>query len=257
MTLRGEHCPSDLSLDCWLAGELTPAAARVWEGHLASCEGCERRRAARLEARRNFAQEAPPFASLVAAAQAAPHSAALGSGPVPRRRTSPLRWLGGFALAAAALIALALGTPWRGPPNDGAGTRTKGGPASLGWVVRRGERVFAGRPEQSLRPGDGVRFTILARAPVFGAVIGLDASGQAIVYYPEADELAWIEAGNQLLPAVIELDARPGDERLYAVFCESAVPIASVTEAIERSPDAPALPVGCSSERHTLQRETP
>jgi hypothetical protein len=41
------------------------------------------------------------------------------------------------------------------------------------------------------------------------------------------------------------------------VFCESAVPIARVTEAVERSPDAPALPPGCSSERHTLQREAP
>jgi hypothetical protein len=253
MMPRGEHCPSDLSFDRWLAGELTPAEARAHEAHLLSCAHFESRRAARLEARRNFAREAPPFASLAAAAQAAPHVR-----PEPRSRRAPrLAWLaGGCGLAAAALIAL--GAPWRAPSDGTSGTRTKGGPASLGWVVRRGERVFAGRPEQRLQPGDGVRFTITAPEPVFLAVIGLAASGKASVYYPEADELARLEAGrDQPLPAAIELDAIPGDEQVYAVFCESAVPVARVTEAVERSPDAPALPPGCSSERHTLRRESP
>jgi hypothetical protein len=258
MTARGERCPSDLSLDRWLAGELSPAEARAQEDHVASCAFCESRRAALLETRRNFAREAPPFASLAAAAQAPPHSAAPGSGPLPRRRSASLRWLGGgFALAAAALIAVAVGEPWRAPRNDDVGTRTKGSPASVGWVVRRGERVFAGRPEQGLRPGDGVRFTIMAREPVFVAVLGLDASGRTSVYYPDGSELTRVEAGSNPLPAAIELDATPGDERVYAVFCGSAVPIARVTEAIERSPDAPALPPGCSSERHTLRRESP
>jgi hypothetical protein len=259
MTARGEHCPSDLSLDRGLAGELSPAEARAQEHHLASCASCESRRTALLEARLDFARDAPPFASFAAAAQATPRSAAPSSGRVPRRRSASLRWLGGgFALAAAALVAVAVGESWRAPPDEGVGTRTKGSPASLGWVVRRGERVFAGRPEQRLRAGDGVRFTVMAQQPVFVAVIGLDASGKSSVYYPEADALARVEAGNdQLLPAAIELDARPGDERVYAVFCESAVPIARVTEAVERSPDAPVLPPGCSSERHTLRREPP
>jgi hypothetical protein len=123
-----------------------------------------------------------------------------------------------------------------------------------------------------LRPGDGVRFTIRAREPVFVAVIGLDASGRSSVYHPEGGELTRVEAGSHPLPAAIELDGTPraerrpaaieldgtpGDERVYAVFCGSAVAIAHVTEAIERSPDAPALPPGCSSERHTLRREAP
>lgn len=258
---RGEHCPSDLSLDRGLAGELGPAEAQGWDDHVASCASCQSRRAALLEARRRFAREAPPFAALAA-------RAASQSGPVPRsgfvprsRRSPPSAWLAaGCGLAAAALIALAVGAPWQ-TPSDGTGmfgTRTKGGPASLGWVVRRGERVFTGRPEQRLRPGDAVRFTVTAREPVFAAVIGLDASGTASVYFPETAELARVDAGSdQPLPAAIELDATPGDERVYGVFCESALPTARVTEAIERSPDAPVLPPGCSGERHRLQREPP
>lgn len=258
MTARGERCPSDLRLDRWLAGELSPAEARAQEQHLASCAFCESRRTARLEAQRDFAREAPSFASLAAASRATPTSAPPAPGPLLRRRSVSLRWLGGgLSLAAALLIAVAVGDPWRAPPDDGAGTRTKGSPASLGWVVRRGDRVFAGRPEQGLRPGDGVRFTIVAREPVFVAVLGLDASGKSSVYHPEAGALARVEAGSHPLPAAIELDAAPGDERVYAVFCVSAVPIARVTEAVELSPDAPALPPGCSSERHTLRRESP
>ncbi len=262
MMPRGEHCPSDLSLDRGLAGELTPAEARAQEGHLASCAFCESRRAALLEARRRFASEAPPFSALAASAGDAPPSAPR-SGPMPRsRRSASRRWLaGGVGLAAAALLALAIGAPWRESPSDGIdtfGTRTKGGPASLGWVVQRGERVFAGRPEQRLHPGDAVRFTITAHEPVFVAVLGLDGGGKPSVYYPDADRLARVEAGSdQVLPAAIALDTAPGNQRLYAVFCASAVPVARVTEAVARSPDAPALPPGCSGERHTLQLEAP
>jgi hypothetical protein len=165
-------------------------------------------------------------------------------------------------LAAAALIAFAVGEPWRDAPNDDGlgtfGTRTKGGPASLGWVVRRGARVVAGRPEEPLQPGDALRFTISAREPVFVALLGLGASGKPSVYYPDADELAGLPAGDeQLLPIAIELDATPGDERLYAVFCQKPVSVAAVLEAVERSPQAPALPVSCTGERHTLQVESP
>ena len=87
------------------------------------------------------------------------------------------------------------------------------------------------------------------------ALLGLDPAGRWSVYHPEQGTLARLEAGqDQPLPVAIELDAAPGDERLYAVFCKSAASLASVKEALLRSADAPTLPAGCSHERHTLHK---
>ena len=78
------------------------------------------------------------------------------------------------------------------------------------------------------------------------------------MYYPEGEQLSKLEAGrDQLLPAAIEWDATPGAEQLYGVFCLSAMPLSRVKDAVERAPDAPALPPGCSIERWTLHEESP
>jgi len=257
---RSEQCLSDLKLDRWLSAELTPPEQRSAEAHLMACDSCRSRRAELLEARSGFPREAPPFAALGRFEQGASRPAA-STARRPSRRLAPVvRWLaGGGALAAAAALAFAIGEPWRASQSSaGAGTRTKGGLASLGWVVRRGERVFTGRPDQPLRAGDAVRFTISAREPVFVAILGLDARGTSVVYYPDGEQLSKVEAGrDQLLPAAIELDARPDEEQVYGIFCSSPVPVAPVREAIERSASVPALPEGCSSERVSLPREPP
>jgi hypothetical protein len=41
------------------------------------------------------------------------------------------------------------------------------------------------------------------------------------------------------------------------VFCPSPLSLARVRAAIERSPEAPALPPGCSFEHRTLKDEAP
>jgi hypothetical protein len=175
----------------------------------------------------------------------------------------PFRWRSAAPLlAAAAALALAIGQPWQlwGPfaKESSNGTRIKGGGTHLTWVVRRGERVFTGHPDLELHAGDALRFSVSAREPVYVALIGLDAAGGWSVYHPEQDSLARLEAGNeQPLPVAIELDAAPGDERLYAVFCRGAASLASVKEALVRSADAPALPSGCEHELHTLHKVAP
>jgi hypothetical protein len=109
-----------------------------------------------------------------------------------------------------------------------------------------------------VRAGDALRFTVSAHEPVYVAVLGLDATESLSVYHPAGDRLTQVEAGQQQpLPGAIELDATPGDERLYGVFCTTAVPLSAVTFAVERSPEAPALPEGCSFERWTLSKESP
>jgi hypothetical protein len=249
MQQRNTRCPSVLRLDQWLAEELPDAERADLESHVAGCAPCQSRYAELVESRRNFAREAPSFAELASS---------------PRR--AHFRWRAGFRwrsaaplLAAAAALALAIGQPWQvwGPfaEESSNATRIKGGSTHLTWVVRRGEHVFAGRPDLELRAGDALRFSVSAREPVYAALLGLDPAGRWSVYHPEQGTLARLEAGHdQPLPVAIELDAAPGDEQLYAVFCRSAAPLASVKEALMRSPDTPNLPAGCSHERHTLHK---
>jgi len=240
---RSADCPSDLRLDQWLAGELAQVERAALEAHAVGCEPCQRRRSELMDAQRSFASSAPSFA-------------ALSQSPAKAGRS----WRAlGPVLAAAAAVLLALGQPWRyWLERDQKNTRTKGSVAQLDWVVRRGERVVAGRPDQSVRAGDALRFSIRAHEPVYAAVIGRDGAGHVIVYYPEAAELVQVAAGtDQPLPLAIELDATPGDEQLHGVFCPRPVAVAQVKQAIERSADAPALPPGCSHQRAVLHKEAP
>jgi hypothetical protein len=259
MRRHSESCASDLKLDRWLAGELSEDERRAVEAHVESCDSCQRRYAALAESRRSFSREAPPFAAF----ERSEPRPSMGQ-PSSGRRAGRSHWLSGAsALAVAATIALAISQLWSSSvPStrdaDGSGTRAKGALGSLGWVVKRGEHMFAGRIGQPLRAGDAVRFTVSAHQPVYVAILGLDPKGQVSVYYPEGELLSRVEAGrDQLLPAAIQFDAAAGEEQLYGVFCASAVAIAPVRVAIERSADSPALPRGCTLERQTLNEASP
>lgn len=253
-----EDCLSDLQLDRWLARELSQREQPKLEVHVARCSSCRERRAELEEEHRLFGQSAPePAASSQLRAMEPSHEVAalrtLGRGV----------WLAGAGVlaAAAALALLVTGTEQSLSPGEdhlSKGTRTKGGVASLGWIVRRGSEVFAGHPDQPLRSGDALRFTVSAREPVHVAVLGLDAAGQLSVYHPEGDRLSKVEVGQeQALPGAIELDAMPGEEQLYGVFCKTDVPLAAIRAALERSSAAPLLPNGCDHERWSLKKEQP
>lgn len=242
---RSAQCPSTLRLDQWLAGELPPEPAARVDAHVSSCASCQQERATRLDTRRQFAQQAPDFAALARSA-----------------RSGRRRWLPAALTLAAAAAALLLVTrpTWRAESlaEHPGGTRAKGSGASFGWVVRRGERVFAPAPEEPLRPGDALRFTVSTHEPVFVAILGLDAQGQLNVYHPDAERLSALEPGaEQPLPAAFVLDAAPGDERLYGVFCRSALPVAALRDAVARAPDAPVVPDGCRVVRQILHKEAP
>jgi hypothetical protein len=243
MQRRSPACPSALRLDQYSSGELTPAERDEMDRHAAGCEACQRRHAELGAARRSFAEEAPPFDAL-------------------RRETSSAHWRRwGPALGVAAALTLAVGEVWQSGStarDADSATRTKGGLASASWVVRRGDQVFQGRPEQRLRPGDVLSFSFSARETVYAALLGLDAAGRVSVYYPESERLGKLERGrDQPLPIALQLDASPGDERVLGVFCREAVSVASVRQALEHSAAAPELPPGCTLERWTLRKEAP
>ena len=262
---RSERCLSDLALDRWLAGELTPAEGRLAEEHVSSCEGCRSQRAELIAGRQGFLHAAPPFAALERGRALVAGTSRRPAAPVARRLPPSFpakwgagRWLAGAALAAAAVVALAIGQPWRASEPPSGATRTKGSIASLGWVVRRGDHVFAGGPAETLRAGDAVRFTLNARESVYVAIFGFDGVTEPRVYFPEAERLAKVEAGRErVLAMAIELDATPQDESGYAVYCRSAEPVASVRAALARSADEPRLPPGCSGEPWFLRKERP
>lgn len=252
---QSEGCPSDLLLERWLAGELAPDEQRPLAAHLEACTPCRLRHAELREEQRRCAAELPPFPALPRAARATEPQRTRAT-PLRARRS---RWLAsGSALAAAAAALLFISRSSDPPTQDDSSlrSRTKGSPASLGWVVRRDGRVFTGRPELPVRGGDTLRFTVTTRERVYVAVLGLDAHGRLDAYYPSGEHMAALEPGEQRpLDGAVELDATPGDERLYAVFCPRPEPVPALRLAVERDPSAPSLPEGCSVERWVLSKE--
>ncbi|HEU4581382.1 MAG TPA: zf-HC2 domain-containing protein [Polyangiaceae bacterium] len=242
---RGSECASDLQLDQLFTGELSAAAMRTLRAHLASCSACAGRYAELDAERAGFAEQEPGLEEL------------LGS-PLEQRVPRPPRalWLGRIALPAAAVLALGVG--WtvllreRSDQNESESpvesTRAKGAGAAFGFVVRRGERSFAGEPGEVLHPGDVLRFTLSSALPSYAGVWGVDALGRVSPYQAGA-QLAFVPAGRQqALPEAAELDESLGSERLIAVVCSRPVPASEVGAALGADPGAPRLPDGCSSE---------
>jgi len=263
---QSPDCLSDLKLDRLLSGELSTELEGAARAHLAGCPECTARRLELSADRLSFAESAP---ALDLPGPERPVNARLPEAPariVPARR----RWIGGVALAAAAMLAFGVGLTQilherggvDGSPAPAAGaTRTKGGGVTFGFVVRRGDRTFAGEAAQTLHPGDLLRFTFGAASPVYAGVWGVDAEGR-VSSYQQSPELARLPAGqSQPLPEAIELDESLGAERLVAVHCSAPHSVADITAALGASAAAPRvpadLPAGCESESLTIVKVQP
>lgn len=145
---QSEDCLSDLQLDRWLSGELAESEQPPLDAHVTRCSSCRQRRAELEEEQRRFAQAAP---GLGASRQAEVSEPAPGLMPRHRSRQRGLWVTGAGALAAAAALLLLVTRPEQpmSPGADGLshGTRTKGGIASLGWIVRRGSQRWSLKKE--------------------------------------------------------------------------------------------------------------
>jgi hypothetical protein len=235
---RPEGCLTDLMLDAWSSGELdAPQRARAI-AHVATCERCRSRHEA-LEAERSvFYSAAPSFEA---------HAARF----VAVRRTRPRPALRMFAfggalaaLGAAAAITLLTITP--------ATTRFKGGP-SLGYFVKRNERVVAGDRNAVLYPGDLVRFTYSAQQPRYLALFGRDAR-TTTVYYPSGASAVLVQSAHDVaLDFSIELDGVLGDEQVHAIFCPDVFTLAPLRQALSDTGQLP-VPNTCQKVSLTLHK---
>ena len=260
--MRELNCVSDLALDEWSAGELSPAEAAQLHAHLLQCARCreqraeyERERAAFLEVAPSIAAQAALLGRADATASSRMTADAIRDPASPRRsravarpRWRPAAWLGAALAAAAAVALVALGTPASSP-----GTRSKG-PPHVDFFVKRGARVARGRAGQLLRAGDLLRFTVSSDRARYLALFDRDAHG-ARVYYPGGRHAAALRPGSAVpLDFSIELDDSLGPEHIYAVFCPEPFALEPLRGELARAGELSA-PDGCQLDVLEIRKE--
>lgn len=237
---RPEGCLSDLALHEWSSGELGEHERQRVNEHLASCERCQAQQLALERDGAVFYAAAPSFEQ---------HAARFVSGGKPRRRTRNVAAFaaGLAALAAVAVIALS--------PSIAPETRSKGAP-SIGYFVKRGDRIVPGSASARLQPGDLIRFTYSSGREYHLALLDLD-SRAASIYFPSGPRAVRVPAGDQTpLDFSVELDATTGVERVYALFCEQAIELEPLRAALFESRKL-TVPSGCQVDSLTLHKVAP
>jgi hypothetical protein len=228
------HTPRHLLETLAADGDLPHApAARM---HVAGCAICRSRLAEITAARAAYlaAYPAEAFARQVAAraergrrASAAGND--LGSNVRTAAGTARRRWLAGlggliFALGAVALYVL----PGAHAPDE---IRLKG---PVGWsvFVQRGTRTWALGEGESLQSGDRLAFAYALSQDRYLVLLGIDDAGTITRYGPEGAPPLRLARGQGRIPFAIELDDRPGEEQLIALFSAAPLDVAVARQAL-------------------------
>lgn len=198
---------TDLELERLLANDLP--AARASE-IAATATDADRLRLDALRA------EHHAFLSRVDVAAELRGIAARGARTPTPTRAPWWRWIvtgGALAAATAAIVLVVV----RDRGSDDDDLRIKGDGVSL--VIHAERRRLA--TGDTVRPGERIRFEVVATKPGYVAIVGIDGSSGSTVYYPYlASAPEPIDPAQGLLPGAIELDATPGDERFVALYAE-------------------------------------
>jgi len=261
---RPAECVSDLRFDAWQAGELQDTARRELQQHVAACARCNARQSAlsELNARFHAQHSQPPQQTK----QPEPPRSVPADRIAVAERSKPRRsrnaWLLGATVAAAAGALLAFSDLRRGgfqtrplPSTATHGERVKGS-EQIAFFLKRGDRIQRGAREQRVQPGDKLRFVYTAPRARYLAILSLDSARQASVFYPAGDLAERIEPGVDVaLPSAVELDAALGEERVYALFCDSPVELGALRAELVARGSEFAAPGGCVMDEVVLSKE--
>lgn len=211
----------------------TPLSDAVHD-HLANCDHCTARKRAFTDAKARHlaASPASDFARAVIAQ-------AGRDGPSLHTRARTWKTSRVYASAAGVLVAAAAVLLWNGPQPDSSEIRLKGG-ASLWAVAKHGAAQHVLRDGDTLAAGDQLAFEYALDRPRFLLLLGIDDGATVTRYFP-AGELSSgrLNATTRAqLPFGIELDARAGEERLYALFSDEPLDETAARRALVRALNA-------------------
>lgn len=219
-------------------------------------------------------------------AQVAAQEAGASQRPAGGRLLGARRWLGGLAVAGAALalwIARPVspdGDPHGAPGLAGPGlagpgpdahpdpdtVRAKGGEAEVLVFRQRGpaepELLTDGAAAQA---GDAVQLGWRLAAPVYGVLVSFDGAGAVTVHHAAGAQAARLEAGRHVLDHAFVLDAAPAYEQFVLVTAETPFAVAAVAAAARAVAGQPvaaptqgplALPASLRQTTLRLRKET-
>jgi hypothetical protein len=238
---RPPGCASQLQIDEHVAGDVAVGGeASALGRHLATCPRCSALVAAAESARAAFGASAPP---LRARPSSPPTSV---SAPRPRARA---RLAAG--LAACAVVALLVARGLGPAPSGVDGARAKGSPSAELFVKGRDGGVRAVATGDIVRAGEAVQFELAGADDRAVAVLGRDGTGRTSVLFPDGDT-ALPPARVRKLSFVV--DAAPGPETFYVLFCAEPIALAGVRAALERGGALEPPPRGCTVQRVSLDK---
>jgi len=226
--LSWNSCLSALRLDRWMMGELASTDAESVGAHVAACAACS----TAVAGMRGVREEV----------RALPLPTVLVRPPVRRRLPRPA--VAGLGLTLAASLLLVVRS------EVGDRERRKGPGVALAMYVQHGTEVRRAAPGETVSPGDAIRFAVSTPVPAFVAVLSLDPSGRASVYFPPGPRAVQVPAGTEVpLPLGTRLDETTGEERLLGLFCTTPVELEPIRLALQQAQDGAPLPTDCQGLR--------
>ena len=231
--LRPPECPSELTFDQLVLGELDAEAADALRAHAASCSHCapllsevEAGLGAypQLDARRDhLVARIEHMHRQEVVLESKPTGAKAERSPRRGRARLTGHWRWGALSGVAVALLLTVGA--LRPTAESPATRLKGG-VKLRVYRAVGETSKEVLTDEALRDGERLRFSV--DVPPRGAlmVVGVEASGRVFPYHPlHGRSLALTPAivpPSGLLDAAVSLDASKGQEWIHLVWCERA-----------------------------------